>query len=130
MGQRPALGPKESDGNTHVDFITSLDGYGAAEGWSGWWGMESPEYLGWLGEQPEHTLLMGATTYQLMAGFTASGEEGVDEALTHLSKGGLFLDPDRAAGVGQYAASHRRRGGSRASDEGRKPHRAAHAGQW
>src|SRR5215217_1601482 len=67
-----------------VDFITSLDGYGAAEGWPGWWGMESPEYLGWLGEQPEHTVLMGATTYRLMAEFAASGEEGVDEFLTEL----------------------------------------------
>lgn len=27
-----------------VDFITSLDGYGAAEGWPGWWGLEGPEY--------------------------------------------------------------------------------------
>jgi dihydrofolate reductase len=66
-------------GTLMVDFITSLDGLGAAEGWPGWWGMESPEYLGWLGEQPEHTVLMGATTYRLMAGFAASGEEGVDQ---------------------------------------------------
>ena len=26
-----------------VDFITSLDGYGAADGWPGWWGLEGPE---------------------------------------------------------------------------------------
>jgi len=44
-----------------VDFITSLDGYGAAEGWPGFWGLEPMEYLGWLGEQPEVTYLMGAT---------------------------------------------------------------------
>ena len=25
-----------------VAFITSLDGYGAAEGWPGWWGLEGP----------------------------------------------------------------------------------------
>ena len=25
-----------------IDFITSLDGYGAAEGWPGWWGLEGP----------------------------------------------------------------------------------------
>jgi hypothetical protein len=31
-----------------VAFITSLDGYGAAEGWPGWWGLEGPEYLAWL----------------------------------------------------------------------------------
>ena len=66
-------------GNLMIDFITSLDGYGAAEGWPGLWGMGSAEYLGWLGKQPEHTILMGATTYRLMSGFAASGEEGVDE---------------------------------------------------
>ena len=54
-----------------VDFIISLDGYGAADGWPGWWGLEGPEYLAWLGEQPEadFTVLMGATTYRLMYGF-------------------------------------------------------------
>jgi hypothetical protein len=25
-----------------VDFITSLDGYGAAEGWPGWWAWKVP----------------------------------------------------------------------------------------
>jgi hypothetical protein len=45
-----------------VDFITSLDGYGAAEGWPGWWGLQGPEYLGWLDEQPErdYTILLDA----------------------------------------------------------------------
>ena len=64
-----------------VDFITSLDGYGAAEGWPGWWGLEGPEYLAWLGEQPEagYTVLMGATTYRLMSGLAAGGEPGTDE---------------------------------------------------
>jgi dihydrofolate reductase len=59
-----------------VDFITSLDGYGAAEGWPGWWGLQGPEYLGWLGEQPErdYTILMGANTYRLMSGFAAESE--------------------------------------------------------
>ncbi len=57
--------------NLMVDFIISLDGYGAAEGWPGYWGMEGPEYLGWLDEQEEHAALMGATTYRLMSGFAA-----------------------------------------------------------
>jgi len=63
-----------------VDFITSLDGYGAAEGWPGWWGLQGPEYLRWLGEQPEaeHTVLMGGNTYRLMSGFAAAGEPGTD----------------------------------------------------
>lgn len=70
-----------------VDFITSLDGYGAAEGWPGWWGLEGPEYLAWLEADPEkgHTILMGATTYRLMHGFAAAGEPGTD-ALAGLPK--------------------------------------------
>ena len=54
-----------------VDFITSLDGYASGEGWPGFWGLEGPEYLAWLGEQPEVTYLMGANTYRLMSGFAA-----------------------------------------------------------
>ncbi len=63
-----------------VDFITSLDGYAAAEGWPGWWGLEGPEYLTWLAEQPEadYTILMGATTYRVMSGFASEGEPGTD----------------------------------------------------
>jgi len=70
-----------------IDFITSLDGYAAAEGWPGWWGLEGPEYLAWLGEQPEggYTVLMGATTYRLMSGFAAQGEPGTD-GLARMSK--------------------------------------------
>src|SRR2546427_145354 len=68
-----------------VDFITSLDGYGAAEGWPGWWGLEGPEYLAWLGQQPErdYTILMGANTYRLMSGFaTESKASASDEPMT------------------------------------------------
>jgi len=70
-----------------VDFITSLDGYGAAEGWPGWWGVEGPEYLAWLDEQPEanYTILMGANTYRLMSGLADEGEPGTD-ALAGMSK--------------------------------------------
>lgn len=70
-----------------VDFITSLDGYASAEGWPGWWGLEGPEYLAWLGESPEadYLVLMGARTYRLMYGFTKEGEPGTD-VLGGLSK--------------------------------------------
>jgi dihydrofolate reductase len=63
-----------------VDFITTLDGYASGEGWPGFWGLEGPEYLAWLGEQPEVTYVMGAKTYRLMSGF-AAGEvpAGQDE---------------------------------------------------
>jgi dihydrofolate reductase len=54
-----------------VDFITSLDGYASGEGWPGFWGLEGPEYLAWLEEQPKVTYLMGANTYRLMSGFAA-----------------------------------------------------------
>ncbi|PFG39061.1 dihydrofolate reductase [Georgenia soli] len=69
-----------------VDFIVSLDGFASAEGWPGWWGLEGPEYLDWLEEQPEgrYTILMGANTYRLMSGFAAefdaaAAEEPTDE---------------------------------------------------
>ena len=70
-----------------VDFITSLDGYGAGEGWPGFWGLEGPEYLGWLADLPEasYTSLMGANTYRLMSGMASQGEAGF-EGLTQMSK--------------------------------------------
>jgi dihydrofolate reductase len=77
-----------------VDFIISLDGYAAAEGWPGFWGLEGPEYLNWLGQMPErdHTILMGANTYRLMYGFASqsqtlrSEEESSVDELTNASK--------------------------------------------
>jgi dihydrofolate reductase len=70
-----------------VDFITTLDGYGAADGWPGWWGLEGPEYLAWLEEQPEgdYVVLMGATTYRVMSEYAAGREPGTEE-LAGLSK--------------------------------------------
>jgi dihydrofolate reductase len=70
-----------------IDFITSLEGYGAAEGWPGFWGIEAPEYLAWLEEQPEagSTILMGANTYRLMTELAAEGEPGT-ESLVNMPK--------------------------------------------
>jgi dihydrofolate reductase len=80
-----------------VDFITSLDGHASADGWPGWWGLQGPEYLAWLGEQPAVTYLMGANTYRLMSGFAAgeapagqedfaADEEASVDGLTQASK--------------------------------------------
>lgn len=71
-----------------VDFITSLDGYASAEGWPGYWGLEGPEYLAWLGQSRErdYTTLMGATTYRLMSGFAATSDDGSFGQLTEMSK--------------------------------------------
>lgn len=72
-----------------VDFIISLDGYASADGWPGYWGMEGPEYLGWITAEAEneHIALMGATTYRLMSGFATElpDDPGV-AALTALPK--------------------------------------------
>ena len=70
-----------------IDVITSLDGYGAAEGWPGLWGLDVPEYVAWLEEQPEadYTVLMGAYTYRLMQALAAGGEPGT-ESLAGMSK--------------------------------------------
>ena len=69
-----------------VDYITSLDGYGSADGWMGFWGLEGPEYLAWLEDQPEdYTVLIGANTYRLMSGLAGEGEPGT-EGLAGLSK--------------------------------------------
>ena len=71
-----------------VDFITSLDGYAAGEGWPGYWGLEGPEYLAWLAESPEreYTTLMGATTYRLMSDFAVGSDDPGLTQLTEMSK--------------------------------------------
>lgn len=71
-----------------IDFITSLDGYGAAEGWPGYWGLEGPEYLAWLEESPESsfTALMGANTYRLLSSFAADSQDETFAQLNAISK--------------------------------------------
>ena len=101
-----------------VDFITSLDGYASAEGWPGWWGLQGPEYLAWLGEQPEVTYLMGANTYRLMSGFAAgeppagqeefaADEEASVDELDAGGEGGVLCVARRSARVGQLHARAR-----------------------
>ena len=61
-----------------VDYITSLDGYGAADGWPRFWGLEGPEYLAWLEDQPEedYTVLIGTNTYRLMSSWPTRASPG------------------------------------------------------
>lgn len=62
-----------------VDFITSLDGYGSAEGWPGWWGLEGPEYFAWLeSEGDDFIVLMGSKTYELMASLVQAAQDSDD----------------------------------------------------
>ncbi len=80
-----------------IDFITTLDGYASGEGWPGFWGLEGPEYLAWLSEQPEVTKMIGSNTYPLMSGLAAreipprvdelnNHEQGSVDELTRASK--------------------------------------------
>lgn len=75
MGETTA---EASSAELMVDLIISLDGYASAEGWPGWWGLEGPEYLAWLGQEAgkDYTFLLGANTYRLMSSMSgeASGE--------------------------------------------------------
>ncbi len=70
-----------------IDFIASLDGFGAADGWPGWWGLEGPEYLAWLEEQPEagYTVLFGVEHLSAHVGTCDRGRAGTD-SLARLSK--------------------------------------------
>ncbi|MGP9538836.1 dihydrofolate reductase family protein [Brachybacterium sp. AOP43-C2-M15] len=67
MGDANVKAPAVGAGQLLVDLILSLDGCAGGEGWPGWWGLQSQEYLDWLGEQPDAVTLMGATTYRLMS---------------------------------------------------------------
>ena len=78
-----------------VDFITSLDGYASGEGWPGWWGLEGPEYLAWLDEQPEVTYLMGANTYRLMSGFAAGEMPGCPNEFRPMRRRSSAGSPER-----------------------------------
>jgi dihydrofolate reductase len=70
-----------------VDFISSLDGYGAGEGWPGHWGLAGPEYLAWLEEDPSagYLILMGPNTYRPISGVAEDGAPGT-EGLAGASK--------------------------------------------
>jgi dihydrofolate reductase len=73
-----------------VDYIISLDGYGAAEGWPGYWGLEGPEYLAWLNEDSlaEEGLvhLMGANTYRIMSQWAGKNTDPASLALDDARK--------------------------------------------
>ena len=112
-----------------IDFITSLDGYGAADGWPGWWGLEGPEYLAWLGEAPEAGLHGpdGREHLPSDVGVRRRGRAG------HRRPGGMskvvFSSTLTEALVGEHAArgAGSRRG--RARDEGAGLRVDAHHGQ-
>lgn len=71
-----------------VDFFCSLDGYGSAEGWPGYWGKEGPE----LREDRVRTfaqdqvLVFGATTFREFSKFVTMFDEPYYDSLNELPK--------------------------------------------
>ena len=94
MGETTA---EASSAKLMVDLIISLDGYASAEGWPGWWGLEGPEYLAWLGQEAEknYTFLLGANTYRLMSGMSeeAAAEDSAFSETEGASLTGLAAVP-------------------------------------
>jgi dihydrofolate reductase len=67
-----------------VDFFCSVDGYGMAEGWPGYWGKEGPEVVAdrvRTFEQDE-VLLFGANTFRLFRMLVTRFEQPTNAALT------------------------------------------------
>lgn len=71
-----------------VDFFCSLDGYGSATGWPGYWGKEGPELI----EDRVRTfaqdqvLVFGATTFREFASFVTLYDEPYYDRLNALPK--------------------------------------------
>lgn len=71
-----------------VDFFCSLDGYGMAEGWPGYWGKEGPELI----EDRVRTfaqdqvLVFGATTFRQFREFVTLFDEPYYDSLNELPK--------------------------------------------
>ncbi|MEO5921130.1 MAG: dihydrofolate reductase family protein [Pseudolysinimonas sp.] len=60
-----------------VDFFMSLDGYGSAEGWPGYWGKEGPELRQDRVDtfDQDQVLVLGATTFRQFAKFVKLFDE-------------------------------------------------------
>jgi dihydrofolate reductase len=71
-----------------VDHFMSLDGYGSAEGWPGYWGKEGPE----LRDDRVRTfaqdqvLVLGATTFREFRRFVVEYDEPYYDRLTEMPK--------------------------------------------
>jgi dihydrofolate reductase len=71
-----------------VDYFSSLDGYGGAEGMEGYFGLAGPGLFDWINEQLErdHIMLMGANTYRVMAEIVAGGDDPSFPRMAQLPK--------------------------------------------
>jgi len=71
-----------------VDFFCSLDGYGSAHGWPGYWGKEGPDVIADRVRtfQQEQVLVFGATTFREFREFVVDYDEPYYESLNALPK--------------------------------------------
>ncbi len=71
-----------------VDFFCSLDGYGSAEGWPGYWGKEGPELIADRIRTfaQDQVLVFGATTFREFRTFVVEYDEPYYQSLNALPK--------------------------------------------
>ncbi len=71
-----------------VDFFCSLDGYGSARGWPGYWGKEGPELIGDRVRTfaQDQVLVFGATTFREFRQFVVEYDEPYYDRLNELPK--------------------------------------------
>lgn len=71
-----------------VDFFCSLDGYGSARGWPGYWGKEGPEVRADRDRTfaQDQVLVFGATTFRQFSTFVTMFDEPYYDSLNELPK--------------------------------------------
>ncbi|MGO4535311.1 dihydrofolate reductase family protein [Leifsonia sp. 2MCAF36] len=71
-----------------VDFFSSLDGYGSANGWPGYWGKEGPELIDDRVRTfaQDQVLVFGATTFRQFRKFVTLFDEPYYDSLNQLPK--------------------------------------------
>ena len=71
-----------------VDFFSSLDGYGMAKGWPGYWGKEGPELIADRVRtfEQDQVLVFGGTTFRQFSKFVKIFDEPYYQSLNDLPK--------------------------------------------
>src|ERR1700755_3668797 len=91
---RPVAGHHTSDqkeprmSTLTVDLFSSLDGFGGAEGWPGYYGKEGPDLMAWLEEKlaEDHIIVMGANTYRTMSQIVAEQDDPTFARMAEIPK--------------------------------------------
>src|ERR1700710_1933414 len=71
-----------------VDLFSSLDGFGGAEGWPGYYGKEGPELMEWLERKlaEDQVIVMGANTYRTMSQIVAEQDDPTFARMAEIPK--------------------------------------------